>query len=65
MARWTVVNGEHVMVIESMDTGLISVDIPSGPPFLAGADEIRDARIKLGLAIGDAQSDPGASNDAH
>lgn len=56
MARWTVADGDHVMVIESTDSGLVSVDIPSGPPFVAGADGIRDVRTKLGLAIGDIQA---------
>jgi hypothetical protein len=39
------------MVIESTDQGLVSVDIPSGPPFIGGTDHIRDVRTKLGLAI--------------
>jgi hypothetical protein len=51
MARWTVTNGDQVMVIESTDQGLVSVDIPSGSPFVGGADHIRDVRTKLGLAI--------------
>lgn len=56
MARWTVINGDHVMVIESTNKGLVSIDIPSGLPFLGDADEIRDVRTKLGLAIGDVQA---------
>jgi hypothetical protein len=56
MARWTVVDGDNVMVIESTDRGLVSVDVPSGLPFLAGIDGVRDVRTKLGLAIGDTQA---------
>lgn len=55
MAKWTVASGDQVMVIESTE-GLVSVDIPSGPPFIADADGIRDMRTKLGLAIADAQA---------
>jgi hypothetical protein len=45
------------VVIESTDDGLVSVDIPSGPPFTAGAEGIRDLRTKLGLALGDIQAE--------
>jgi NAD(P)H-hydrate repair Nnr-like enzyme with NAD(P)H-hydrate epimerase domain len=44
------------MVIESTK-GVVSVDIPSGAPFVTGPEGIRDMRSKLGLAIGDAQTD--------
>lgn len=57
MSRWTVASGDHVVVIESTDDGLVSVDIPSGPPFTAGAEGIRDLRTKLGLALGDIQAE--------
>lgn len=56
MARWTVLDGDQVMVIESTK-GVVSVDIPSGAPFVTGPEGIRDMRSKLGLAIGDAQTD--------
>jgi hypothetical protein len=59
MARWTVLHGDQVMVIESTDEGLVSVAIPSGSPFVTDPEGIRDMRSKLGLAIGEAQADPG------
>lgn len=43
------------MVIESTQLGLISIDIPSGSPFVTDPEGVRDVRSKLGLAIGDAQ----------
>lgn len=52
MARWIVVDGEQVVIIESTAAGVISVDIPSGPPFVTDRDGARDMRRKLGLAIG-------------
>lgn len=61
MGRWTIASDGQVMVVESSITGLVSVDIPSGTPFVAGVDGIRDVRTKLGLAIGDAQSQSGES----
>lgn len=59
MARWTVVRGDQVMVIESTEEGLVSVDIPSGSPFVTSPEGIRDMRSKLGLAIGEAQAGSG------
>lgn len=53
MARWTVVVGDQLMVIETTQTGLVSVDVPTGTPFVADVEGIRDMRSKLGLAIGD------------
>src|SRR4051812_6485540 len=55
MARWTVTDGYQEIVIESVQPALVSVDIPTGGPFITGAEGIRDLRTKLGLAIGDAQ----------
>ena len=59
MARWTVTDGYQEIVIESAQPALVSVDIPTGGPFITGADGIRDLRTKLGLAIGDAQAGTG------
>jgi hypothetical protein len=58
--RWTVTSEDQVMVIESR-VGRVSVDIPTGAPFVGETHTIRDMRTKLGLAIGHAQSgDKGA-----
>jgi hypothetical protein len=59
MARWTVLHGDQVMVIEATGEGLVSVDIPSRTPFVTDPEGIRDMRSKLGLAIGEAQADSG------
>jgi len=54
MARWTVTEGQQRVDVESIEPGgLVSLDIPTGGPFIATADTIRDLRTKLGLAIGE------------
>lgn len=63
MARWTVVDGEQELVIESAGPGLVSLDIPTGSPFVTDADHLKDIRAKLSLAIGDAQAGPSQQDD--
>lgn len=56
MARWTVVDGDQTLVIESID-GQVSIEIQPGPYFVTDDhDRIRDLRTKLGMAIGEAQA---------
>lgn len=55
MARWTVQDGDQLMVIETAGDQ-VTVDIPSGPPFVTGRDGARDIRVKLGLAMGALQA---------
>jgi hypothetical protein len=56
MARWTVVDGDQQLVIESAGTGLIAVDI-ARPPFVTDPEHLKELRAKLSLAIGSAQAE--------
>lgn len=57
MARWTVGQGDHVLIIEVTDEREIKFDIPRGP-VVVDADTAQEYRIKIGAAIGLAQCDP-------
>lgn len=57
MAKWTVGEGDAVMVIEVTDDGHISVDIPSRQPIIADPGTAEDMRSRLGAAIGIALGD--------
>lgn len=62
VARWTVVHGEQVFVIETTPADKIILDMPAGRPFITDNREIiADLRRKLGMAIGDAQGADGES----
>lgn len=58
MPRWTVVDGDQELVIESAGPGLMALNIPSGLPFVTDAAHLKDLRAKLSLAIGSAQAGP-------
>jgi len=55
MARWTVSDGDQVMVIES-DWPRVVIEIPPHARFVTeNPDVIRDLRTKLGLALGSSE----------
>lgn len=51
MPRWTVGRGDSQLILD-VTGDQISLDVPSGLPFVADVETAQDLRMKLGAAIG-------------
>lgn len=61
MARWTVQDGDQVMVIQGVG-GRVIIDLDLRTSFNGSVAAIRDMRRKLGLAIGEVEPAQGVSD---
>lgn len=58
MARWTVIDGDQVLVIEAAADDRIAMRTPSGESFVMARPTVEDLRRKLALAISDTDPEP-------